>query len=96
MVGLGLDVVVLDIVRIGLITIVALRKFEVRKKQKEGFFAVRKVNKKQLLAEKPVPFGDPLLTKHHVGEDGPQPRPLAYPFKPSAAPRIMPPVDEKQ
>ena len=30
----------------GLLTIVALRRFEVRKKQKEGFFHVRKVNKK--------------------------------------------------
>lgn len=46
-IGVGINGFVLDVIRIGVITVVELRKFEVRKRQKAGYFTVRRVNKDQ-------------------------------------------------
>ena len=51
-VGISVSTFVFDVVRIGIKTFVELRKFEIRKLARQGFFAVRRIDKKETIDER--------------------------------------------
>ncbi|CAD7972506.1 unnamed protein product [Amoebophrya sp. A25] len=76
LVGLMMVVFLLDIIRAAVITVVELRKFEIRKRSRAGDFVVRKVQKQD-------PDGLPSVLKPK-----PKHRPMSTPAVPKVAPKF--------
>lgn len=96
LIGLGLVLGILDLVRVVMMTLVELRKYENRRKAKDGHFLPRKIRRendkdfqpappprlwKQAVAAPPIPKG-PAIT-------APPPRPAFLPPNAPLAPQIM-------